>query len=420
MTLRPAGSHSRTSLSGLAQTVVSTLRGREEGVQAAADSRPRAIVAALVKASSGVVDNERVSVHLLRSSPVLLTVAALVGGCGASPGAASDALEHSAAPSSGRSTAVTTGGSDLSLAASKPVVERYVTSLIERDGAGTCVLMTSALARYYEVALPRLGGGRSHVVCAHSVLLDQKSRRGARLLRFRGTKRDGVFLGVQAEVRLPDRVGGATGSVWFWLTRERGQVRVARDGNLPGLFNGGNYSAAEQMTPTLPGAATRPWRAPGVKQPCRGESISKGTPANDVTASNKKHRANAPWLDIGKVTFYLGTDPCIEVQLHAPLRPDTRITVTKDRGGGTGGEAFELIVGGDKQNFSASGLRFAVPDKAGWGEYQNTLVFHPDSTMSYDEIRNFTFCVTSTAMFEPYLPWSGAIGDALPYDHAPC
>jgi hypothetical protein len=94
--------------------------------------------------------------------------------------------------------------------------------------------------------------------------------------------------------------------------------------------------------------------------------------------------------------------------------------VTKDRGGETGGEAFELIVGGDKQNFSASGLRFAVPDKAGWGEYQNTLVFHPDSTMSYDEIRNFTFCVTSTAMFEPYLPWSGAIGDALPYDHAPC
>jgi hypothetical protein len=79
-----------------------------------------------------------------------------------------------------------------------------------------------------------------------------------------------------------------------------------------------------------------------------------------------------------------------------------------------------LALGADKRDFSAYGFNAGAGHGAGWYEVGRTIVFYPDRVIKFDSIANFTICVTSTATWEPYLSTPKALGDAFPYDDAPC
>jgi hypothetical protein len=186
------------------------------------------------------------------------------------------------------------------------------------------------------------------------------------------------------------------------------------------LFNGGNVNVALQMAPTLPAQADAPWPAPQVTTGCTGHAQTQSFPHGDVTASPHEPTAPTPWLDIQRLAFYDGARPCVELQLGASVRPDMRIYFGRTSGAGPGGEAIELVLGAGRQEFSVSGLDYAQPHPDGWAEHRRTLVFYPDGSITFDAIRHFTVCVTSTAMWEPYLKPSGVRGDAYPHYAAPC
>jgi hypothetical protein len=102
-------------------------------------------------------------------------------------------------------------------------------------------------------------------------------------------------------------------------------------------MNGGNYEAARQAAPTLPAQAAGNWPAPQATSGCPGSAESQSVAKNDVLTMSGSKTAATPWLDIRRVSFFRGPKVCVEIELGAPLRPDTRIEVSRGRGEGTGG-----------------------------------------------------------------------------------
>jgi len=86
----------------------------------------------------------------------------------------------------------------------------------------------------------------------------------------------------------------------------------------------------------------------------------------------------------------------------------------------SGGEAFDLILGASKTDFSTMGFNSNSAHPAGWDEVGNTVVFYPTNIFDFDAIKNFEICVSSTTSADPYAPPSRALGDGYPYYDAPC
>jgi hypothetical protein len=367
------------------------------------------------------VGSDRLSMKVRRSVLVVgILGSLLVSGCGsaASQLAGASGASQPAGSSTATSIASTVASTPmiLTVKSAGPVIRRYVDALINKHGAEACGLMTPELAGHYKSS-PLFEVSAS---CSRRVLFDARSRHGARLIRFGHHQQVGPFLGVQTEIRLPDNAGGQTGMVWFWLEARSPSPAIARDGNTPGLFNGGNYEPSDEMAPALPDEMAIPWPAPRTAKRCIGKPTVLDLPANDVVTTAGHRTSAAPWLDIRRLSFYGEPSPCVEIELGAPLRPDTRITVTRDRGEGTLGDAFQVVVGGAAASYSIDGLRPSPGDRVGWSRSGNVLTLHPEADMFYARASDFTVCVTSTASAEPNLPWSNALGDAYPYDNAPC
>jgi hypothetical protein len=343
-----------------------------------------------------------------------------VVGCGSRSGEALQPTAATDAPSTGVTGVSVPEPAAPKLVAAKAVVSAYVEALVSNDGVKACGLMAPELRSWWQRFPYAAYGQTGHEPCAKALRGVDKSRTGAQLLGFGASRAEGPFLGIKTRLRLPTSVGGDSGSVEFWVTASKEGAVIARDGGLVGLMNDGQYEVAMQAAPTLPTQAAAYWPAPQATSGCSGAVKTQAVPKNDVLTMSGGKTAETPWLDIRRVSFYDGAKPCVEIELGAPLHPDTRIEVSRGRGLGTGGIAFDLVVGAAKRDYSADGLEFNAPHPAGWDEVGSTLVFYPDNVVPFDEIKNFDICLTSTALWEPYVPAQEAVGDAYPYHEAPC
>jgi hypothetical protein len=333
---------------------------------------------------------------------VLLVTACLAVGCGAGSGS-SDPKSADTAPRTTQPDA----------RSSERVIRAYLAALKQSDGEAACALMTHSLSRWY-AHVPFVG-----MDCATSVIFDLKPSAVAEIARFGKPTRVGPLVGIQTVFDSQPVRSDHPEYVFFWLTREAGGIRIARDGATPSLFSG-SYGYERQLPPAQPPAvADTEFSTPPRPAGCRGaRKYAEAIAADDVKVAydfktGNHQTGSMPWLDIQRIAV-IGRSRCLAITLGAPLQPDTEILVSSDRLG----TVFDLVTG--PYHFSWEVGTGAVG--AHWGQGGSTVFLQNVGPLHVPlvPIRDLDICVSSTRSSDPsFLPLA-IIGDAIPYSSAPC
>jgi hypothetical protein len=282
--------------------------------------------------------------------------------------------------------------------------------------------MTEQLSAFYE-HLGSLGAGNPR---CPQVLRYLVAHDGARQLVLTGwghPEKIGPFVAVYPELRVAD-AGESTppSTIALWLTRVDGRWHVAKDGGTLTMLSGQNVPTWAGFSPATARDIATPFPAAAPRFACNGRAQTRESPPGNLRRLVGSSNTAAPWLDIRQVRLYPDTtNPCLEIELEAPVHGDTTVWVEKVHGDAQG-PLVALSLAGRGSAWDAIGLRHSATPGRSWGERASTVVLRvvPSFQGAWRRLSDLQVCVSSIQEFDPAIPNPVIGGDAIPAHDAPC